>query len=710
MVSNLRLVPFDASGVFRSAEDAGRVRRRAIRGAGATMLSAGVAVGIQIVGILFLARLLVPADFGVVTMVTTFSLLLSNFGLNGFTEAIIQREEIDQTLASNIFWICLGIGLLLALGFAATGPILGHFYKDAAVPGIVVGMSLANFITSASVVHLALLKRAMRFSETSANDVCGRAIALVASILLAWAGFKYWALVAGAIVLSLSVSIGAWYLCRWVPGRPRRAAGTAYMVRFAMNVYGRFSLNYFSRNTDNLLVGWRFGAGALGFYKKAYDLFALSASQSVSPLTNVAVSALSRFNPKSSEYRRNLLNVLGVIALVAMAVSGVLTLIGKDLIRLLLGPGWEPAGRIFTFFGPGIGAMLLYYTHGWIHLSIGKADRWFRWGLVEVTVTCLLFCLALPWGPVGVAVAWTASFWILTIPAFWYAGKPVGISVRQVVAAVWKYVVAAFVAGCVCAVVKLSASLPAASTTLGLLARVLTTSACFAALYFAAVALLHRGFAPLYQLAGLLHEMVPWLRISSPSVAAPLARDAGEDGPLVSILIPACNAQRWIADTLRSAIAQTWRAKEIIVVDDGSTDQTAAIARQFESDGVRVVGQRNQGAAAARNMAFSLCRGDYIQWLDADDLLAPDKIEKQMETIVHCPNKRVLLSSAWGKFMYRYYRAEFTPTALWCDLSPREWLLHKMGQNLYMQTATWLVSRELTEAVGRMGHSAAVRR
>jgi GT2 family glycosyltransferase len=170
--------------------------------------------------------------------------------------------------------------------------------------------------------------------------------------------------------------------------------------------------------------------------------------------------------------------------------------------------------------------------------------------------------------------------------------------------------------------------------------------------------------------------------------------------PLVSILIPAFNAEEWISDTLRSAIAQTWPHKEIIVVDDGSSDQTLPIARQFESDTVRVHTQKNQGAAAARNQAFSLCRGDYIQWLDADDLLAPGKIASQIEALGRLPDKSLLLSGSWGRFMYRYNRTRFVPTALWCDLSPVEWLMRKMEQNIYMQTACWLASRHLTEAAG----------
>src|SRR2546422_568365 len=123
---------------------------------------------------------------------------------------------------------------------------------------------------------------------------------------------------------------------------------------------------------------------------------------------------------------------------------------------------------------------------------------------------------------------------------------------------------------------------------------------------------------------------------------------------LVSILIPAYNAEEWLADTLRSALGQTWPCKEIIVVDDGSSDRTLAIARRFESDRVRVVTQLNQGAAAARNTALSFSHGNYIQWLDADDLLAPDKIARQMEASDQCQSSRPLLSSAWGQFFYRY--------------------------------------------------------
>jgi glycosyltransferase involved in cell wall biosynthesis len=170
--------------------------------------------------------------------------------------------------------------------------------------------------------------------------------------------------------------------------------------------------------------------------------------------------------------------------------------------------------------------------------------------------------------------------------------------------------------------------------------------------------------------------------------------------PLVSILIPAYNAEDWIGDTIQSALDQTWKRKEIIIVDDGSRDNTIGVARRYASKQLSVFQQANQGAPAARNKAFSLCHGDFIQWLDADDLLGPDKIERQMAALERVANRRVLISSPWGDFFHRPQKATFLPTPLWQDLSPVEWLLRKLGQNLHMQTATWLVSRELTEAAG----------
>jgi len=169
---------------------------------------------------------------------------------------------------------------------------------------------------------------------------------------------------------------------------------------------------------------------------------------------------------------------------------------------------------------------------------------------------------------------------------------------------------------------------------------------------------------------------------------------------LVSILIPAYNAEDWIGDTIRSCLAQTWPHVEIIVVDDGSRDATLKVARGFESRSVKVVTQPNSGAPVARNRAFELAQGSFMQWLDADDLLDRDKIAHQMRAAKAIGDPRVLLSCPFGTFFRRRDNALFERTSLWQDLTPIDYFLIRFNENACFQTDAWLVSRELTEAAG----------
>jgi glycosyltransferase involved in cell wall biosynthesis len=169
---------------------------------------------------------------------------------------------------------------------------------------------------------------------------------------------------------------------------------------------------------------------------------------------------------------------------------------------------------------------------------------------------------------------------------------------------------------------------------------------------------------------------------------------------LVSILIPAWNAEKWIAQSIQSALSQTWVEKEIVIIDDGSEDRTLEIARTFESERVKVVTQGNRGAASARNAALALAGGDFIQWLDADDVLAPDKIDQQMKSVGSDCSDFTVYSSPHGVFYYQLKKAEFTPNSLWRDFSPIDWLIVSMSETLWMNPAAWLVSRTLTEKAG----------
>jgi glycosyltransferase involved in cell wall biosynthesis len=169
--------------------------------------------------------------------------------------------------------------------------------------------------------------------------------------------------------------------------------------------------------------------------------------------------------------------------------------------------------------------------------------------------------------------------------------------------------------------------------------------------------------------------------------------------PLVSILIPCHNAAPWLGATLESALAQTWAHREIIVVDDGSTDGSAALAQQFAGRGVRTLVQPNAGASAARNHALREARGDFFQFLDADDLLAPGKISAQLAVLAaRLPG--TVGSCAWGRFTTDPAAARMVDAAVFRDFAAVDFMVLAADTGAMMHPAAWLVPRTVSERAG----------
>jgi glycosyltransferase involved in cell wall biosynthesis len=167
--------------------------------------------------------------------------------------------------------------------------------------------------------------------------------------------------------------------------------------------------------------------------------------------------------------------------------------------------------------------------------------------------------------------------------------------------------------------------------------------------------------------------------------------------PLVSVLIPCFNGRRFIAQTLRSVMAQTYRPLEVIVVDDGSTDGSADEVKQFAD--VKLIRQQNAGAASARNVALAHSRGEFIQYLDADDLLSPDKIALQMARLADIPD--CIASAEWGRFYRDPSETTFVPDKTWTDLDSLDWLALSREDGVgMMYPALWLIPRSVTDRTG----------
>ncbi len=174
------------------------------------------------------------------------------------------------------------------------------------------------------------------------------------------------------------------------------------------------------------------------------------------------------------------------------------------------------------------------------------------------------------------------------------------------------------------------------------------------------------------------------------------------EDPLVSVLIPAYNAAAYIRPAISAVLNQTYQNFELIIVNDGSLDQTAELVKEFArgDSRIRFYEQANRGQAAACNFAYLQSRGEYIKFFDADDYMSENMLFDQVSLLQHHPDK--LAYSAWGRFYGSDYQtAVFKPDASWRDLPPLEWLLANLGEGQQMlQAGTWLIPRAVLERAG----------
>ena len=354
------------------------------------LLSNSAGTFFQLASSVVLARLLPPQDFGLVAMVTAFSLLLANVGYNGFIEAIIHADEIDHRQVNALFWLGVGISLGLAVLFSVCSPLLAGFYHEPRLVPITVAFSAGFLFYALTTEHLALIMRRMEFRKVMINNILSILISTIIAVAMALRGFGYWALVARQLAAPIASAVIVWIQCPWRPSRPRWASRMEPLIKYATNTFGNFGINYLGRNLDKVLLGWRWGSYELGNYDRAYRLFVMPVGQMVTPLAGVALATLSRLRDDPEKLRRYYLRSLSIIAFIGMLVSAILTVAGKDIIILLLGARWAKAGQVFSAFGPSIGITLIYGTHSWLHLSLGTPERWLKWSLAALATTALV--------------------------------------------------------------------------------------------------------------------------------------------------------------------------------------------------------------------------------------------------------------------------------------------------------------------------------
>ena len=422
----------------------GDIEGRSVRG-GAITSVAQVAKSLLTVGsTLVLARLLTPEDFGLVAMVTAVTGFLSMFKDMGLSMVTVQREEISQAQISALFWINAALGLVITVALAALSWGLAWFYQQPEVMGVAIVLALSFMVDGLTVQHEALMRRQMRYRALAIAEVVSVAAGVAAAVILAWQGFSYWALVANLVVFSAVNLVAIWIACPWRPAAPGRTDQMWELLRFGANITGFSFVNYFARNLDDVLIGRFHGANELGLYQKAYEILMVPITQINRPASRVAIPALSRLADDESRYRRAYLRILEKLLLVTMPVGALLILASDWVVLVILGDQWVDAALIFAALGVSIFAQAIGNTTGWLFISQDRTDEMFRWGFIGAGTALFSFVIGLPWGALGVAVAYSAVGVLVRTPwLLWFVGRRGPVMTLDFYRVAWPGLVAA---------------------------------------------------------------------------------------------------------------------------------------------------------------------------------------------------------------------------------------------------------------------------
>ena len=444
------------SGLLDGGEgDPAALKRRSVRGAAATFAAQGVRFALQFGAQVGLARLLTPAQFGIVAMVAPLVGLVQLFAELGLAQAVIQRPSLTHRELSGLFWINAAVSLALGGLLAAASPLVAAFYGEPRTAAVTASLAVPLVLGGLAAQQMALMNRRMQFAALAAIDVGSTAAAAAVGILCAWLGLGAWSLVAMQAANSAAVLAGAWAASGWRPGRPRLdAAAVAPLLRFGGDVTGYNLVNYLSFNLDNVLIGWAGGTAALGLYDRAFRLMLPSVMQLTTPFTRITVPLLSRLQAEPERYRRSFSQVLRALLLATLPGLAWSVVFADQLVTALLGARWQAAGPILAALG--VGALLLPVNNAvaWLFISQGRAREQLAWGAAGSGIVLVSFVAGLPWGPVGVATASAAFAWGIGSPLlFWAATRRGPVRLRDLLGAVFPVAAATGGAACVLAAV-----------------------------------------------------------------------------------------------------------------------------------------------------------------------------------------------------------------------------------------------------------------
>jgi O-antigen/teichoic acid export membrane protein len=378
---------------------------------------------------ILLARLLVPADYGLFAMassVLTMLELLQEFGLG---TAIIQRRDLTRAQINGVFWIVFGTSLALTTATMLAAGAIGGFYAEPQLAGVLRVLCLMFLLDSVGMVPYNLLSKALDLRRRSIAEVIGSVAKTLVSLGLAYAGFGVWALVWGHLTRAVVLNGALLAFSGWWPGLQVTRKGMGGVLTFGLRIAGTHLVGSVSPALTALILGRFLGGAALGLYAMATSLSEAPHRISTALINQISFPVFSRLQGEPEELARYFLKISKYLALISLPAQVGLVLVASDLVPLLLSERWEAVTVPFQIMCLESAVIVVTLAASPLLTALGRANLLLGRSFLSVTIMASATLIGAWFGLVGVALARLVAMFplraTLLLPCLWRLGIPV---------------------------------------------------------------------------------------------------------------------------------------------------------------------------------------------------------------------------------------------------------------------------------------------
>ena len=390
---------------------------------------------------LILARLLSPADYGVVGMVGIFFAIAQTFIDSGFGSALIRKTDCSDVDYSTAFYFNAAVGLLCCVILSCFAPFIADFFNTPILSDIVVVMSVNMFIGSLSIVQGARLTAAIDFKSQAKISLVTTILSGILGITMAYNGFGVWSLVWQSVFSNILRTIFLLFVTRWYPKWQFSKESFKYLFNFGSKILTASLLHTIYANMTTLIIGKYYTAKDLGYYTRGHSLASLPSTNITNILGSVTYPILSKIQNDDKRLIQVYRKYIAITSMVIFFGMFLLAALAKPLIITLLTDKWLESVIYLQVF-----CFALMFDHiCQLNLNIlyvkGRSDLVLRLEVIKKTISISMIIAAIPFGVLAICIARAIYTQIAIVINTYYTGKLFGLGYMQQVKDFFMYLI-----------------------------------------------------------------------------------------------------------------------------------------------------------------------------------------------------------------------------------------------------------------------------